>query len=253
MSWFFGDLPPGTPFADRFGNGITVPGYARIFVTDNSRQGWYDALFLTVDKPYTADSRWGFNLAWTYSESDATGASDTSEGVRFSAFDYINAQAYDRHPSDFDERHRIVASGIVGLPANFQLSGILTLGSGNPFTVFDASQGFDHFQTRFGAGQATKRDFLGWKNWVYRSFDMRLNWEVPVGTTKIGVIGEVFNAFNWINEGCGFEGFVPPTPEVNQNFGNGFCQFNTRRFQVGARVAFSISQAAGSWRGAAPP
>ena len=37
------------------------------------------------------------------------------EGVRFSAFDYINAEAFDRHPSDFDERHRIVASGIVGL------------------------------------------------------------------------------------------------------------------------------------------
>jgi hypothetical protein len=238
LSWFFGDLPPGTAFADRFGNGITVPGYARIFVSDNSREGWYDALFLTVDKPYTADSKWGFNLAYTYAESDATGASDTSEGVRFSAFDYINAAAFDRHPSDFDERHRIVASGIVGLPGNFRLSSILTLGSGTPFTVFDASQGFDRFQVRFGEGRAKERDFLGWKNWVYRSFDMRLDWEVPVGGTRIGLIGEVFNAFNWINEGCGFEGFVPPQPEVNQNFGKGFCQFNTRRFQVGARVAF---------------
>lgn len=238
MSWFFGDLPPGTPFADRFGNGITVPGYSRIFVTDNSREGWYDGIFLTVDKPYTTDSNWGFNLAWTYANSDATGASDPSEGVRFSAFDYINAAAYDRHPSDYDERHRIVASGIVGLPANFRLSGILTLGSGTPFTVADASQGFDKFQTRFGAGRATERDFLGWKNWVYRSMDLRLDWEVPVGGARIGLIGEVFNAFNWINEGCGFEGFVPPTPEVNQNFGKGFCQFNARRMQVGAKVSF---------------
>ena len=238
LSWFFGDLPPGTTFGDRFGNGISVPGYARVFVSDNSREGWYEALFLTVDKPYTAESNWGFNLAWTYAESDVTGASDPIEGVRFSAFDYLNAESFDRHPGDFDERHRIVASGIVGLPFDIKLSGILTLGSGTPFTVFDNSQGSQNFAVRFGEGRARERDFLGWKNWVYRSFDMRLDYEIQAGPTRIGLIGEVFNAFNWINEGCGYEGFRPELPEVNPNFGTGFCQFNTRRFQVGARVAF---------------
>jgi hypothetical protein len=107
-----------------------------------------------------------------------------------------------------------------------------------PFTVYDSSAGFDKSVTRFGAGRARERDFLGWKNWVYRSFDMRLDYEIKAGPTRIGLIGEVFNAFNWINEGCGFEGFKPPLPEVNAKFGTGFCQFNTRRFQVGARVAF---------------
>ncbi len=238
MSWFFGDLPPGTPFSERFGNGISVPGYARVFVTDNSREGWYEALFLTVDKPYTAESNWGFNLAYTYAESDATGAADPSEGVRFSAFDYIGPEAYDRHPSDYDERHRIVASGIVGLPFGLKLSSILTLGSGVPFTVYDSTQGFDKSVVRFGAGRAQKRDFLGWDNWVYRSYDMRLDYEFKAGPTRIGLIGEVFNAFNWINEGCGFEGFKPPLPQENPNFGKGFCQFNARRFQVGARVTF---------------
>lgn len=238
MSWFFGDLPPGTSFGDRFGNGVTVPGYARVFVSDNSRQSWYEALYFTVDKPYTTDSNWGFNLAYTYAEADSTGTADASEGVRFSAFDYLNAESYERHPGDYDERHRIVASGIVGLPANLRLSGILTLGSGVPFTVFDASQGFDKFQVRWNAGRPQERDFLGWKNWVYRSFDMRLDWEMPLGPTRVGLIGEVFNAFDWVNEGCGFEGFKPPSPEVNAKFGVGFCQFNTRRFQVGARVKF---------------
>ena len=238
MSWFFGDLPPGTAFGDRFGNGVAVPGYARVFIADTSRQSWYDAFYLTVDKPYTTDSRWGFNLAYTYAEADSTGTADAGEGVRFSAFDYLNAASYERHPGDFDERHHIVASGIVGLPLNLQLSGILTLGSGVPFTVFDASQGFDKFQVRWNAGRPQQRDFLGWKNWVYRSFDLRLNWEVKAGPTRIGLIGEVFNAFDWVNEGCGFEGFKPPSPEVNAKFGVGFCQFNTRRFQVGAQVKF---------------
>ena len=81
MSCFFGDLPPGTAFGDRFGGNVGVPGYARIFITSTARRTWYDALFLTPDKPLTVDSRWGFNLAYTYAEAEQTGPDNASEGV----------------------------------------------------------------------------------------------------------------------------------------------------------------------------
>jgi hypothetical protein len=237
MSWFFGDLPPGTPFSERFGGNVGVPGFARVFVTSTARRGWYDALYLTADKPFTADSKWGFNLAYTYAESDATGAADPGEGVRFSAFDFVTADDFKKHPGDFDERHRIVASGTVGLPANFRVSSIITLGSGFPFTVFDASQGFDKFQVRFNEGRAEEREFLGWDSWVYRSVDLRLDWEAEVGPVTLGLIGEAFNIFDFVNE-ADFEAFKPPLPEVNARFGQGNRQFNTKRYQLGARVGF---------------
>ncbi|HEX4954635.1 MAG TPA: TonB-dependent receptor [Thermoanaerobaculia bacterium] len=237
MSWFFGDLPPGTAFGDRFGGNVGVPGYARVFITDTSRESWYDAIYLTLDKPYTAESRWGFNLAYTYAEAESTGTADVSEGVRFSAFDFVSAADYERHPGDFDERHRIVASGTVGLPWGLRASSIITLGSGFPFTVFDASQGFDQFTVRWNEGRAEERDFLGWDNWVYRSVDLRLDWQKDVGPVNLGLIGEAFNIFDYTNEGC-FESFKPPLPEVNARFGQGNCQFNTRRFQVGVKVGF---------------
>ncbi len=237
MAWFFGDLPPGTPFSERFGGNVGVPGYSRIFVTSSARRAWYDALYLTVDKPYTARSKWGFNLAYTYAEADATGPTDSFEGVRFGAFDFRSSDDFEKHPGDFDERHRIVASGTVGLPANFRVSSIITLGSGFPFTVADASQGFDKFVLRFNEGRAEEREFLGWDNWVYRSVDLRLDWEAHVGPVTLGLIGEAFNIFDYVNE-ADFESFKPPLPEVNRRFGQGNRQFNTRRFQVGARVGF---------------
>ena len=70
LMYFFGDLPPGTRFEDRFGNNVQVPGFARVFVTSTARRTWYDALLLSVDRPISVDGRWGFNLAYTYAEAE---------------------------------------------------------------------------------------------------------------------------------------------------------------------------------------
>lgn|GEM_PF-4221919 len=158
------------------------------------------------------------------------------------ALDYTGPQAFDWHPADFDERHRLVATGIVGLPLGFRVSSIITLGSGTPFTIYDASQGWNNFKVRFGAGRFEKRSFLGWRNWVYRSVDLRLDWETPsLGGVVFGITGEAFNVFNFVNEGCpGWgTGFIPPAGDPpNTAFGKGECQFNPRRYQVGARISF---------------
>lgn len=239
LSYFFGDLPPGTAFGDRFGGNVTVPGYARVFVTSTARRTWYDGVFLTLDKPYTASSRWGFNFAYTYAKANQTGTDNPGEGIAFGAFDYINSSAYYKFPGTNDERHRVVMSGTVGLPANFRFSSIITLGSGVPFTIFDASQGFDHFTVCWNEGRPAKKDFIIPNAWAYRSVDARLEWDAPAiaDTVRIGLVAEGFNVFNFDNNGC-FESFKPPLPEVNARFGQPNCQFNTRRFQFGARVSF---------------
>lgn len=236
LMYFFGDLPPGTQFGDRFGNNVPVPGYARVFTTSTARRTWYDGYFLTLDRPLTAGGRWGFNLAYTYAEAEQTGTDNPGEGVAFGAFDYLNPDSLYRFPGTNDERHRLVMSGIVSLPANFRVSSLITLGSGVPFTIFDDS--VPPFTVRWNEGRPAKEDFIIPDAWTYRSVDLRLEWQAPTIADRVGIslIGEGFNVFNFDNYGC-FEGFKP-RPPAESRLGQPNCEFNTRRFQAGVRVEF---------------
>jgi hypothetical protein len=237
LMYFFGDLPPGTQFADRFGNNVQVPGYARVFVTSTARRTWYDALFLTLDRPITSGGNWGFNLAYTYAEAEQTGTDNPGEGVAFGAFDYLDSESLYRFPGTNDERHRLVMSGTVRLPANFQASSIITLGSGLPFTIFDDSVA--PFTVRWNEGRPAEEDFIVPDTWAYRSVDLRLEWQAPAiaDAVRVSLIGEGFNVFDFDNGGC-FESFRPRLPAVNARFGEANCEFNTRRLQAGLRVEF---------------
>jgi hypothetical protein len=236
MLWFFGDLPPGTQFNDRFGNNVGVPGYARIFTASTAGRRWYDAIYLTMDRPMTASGNWGVNLAYTYAEADRTGTDNPGEGVAFGAFDYLDPDSLYRFPDSNDERHRLVVSGTYRLPFDFQISSLLTLGSGVPFTIFDDSTA--PFTVRWNEGRPPQDDFVVPDTWAYRSMDLRLEWTAPTfRDVGITLIGEAFNVFDHDNGGC-FESFKPRLPNVNQRFGEPNCEFNTRRFQYGARVSF---------------
>lgn len=236
MSWFFGDNPPGTAFNDRFGGNVGVPGYARVFVTSQARRQWYDAIFLTLDRRYGGDRLpWGFNLAYTYADAEQTGTDNPGEGVSFGAFDYGSSADFYRFPASNVDEHRVVASGTIGLPFDFRASSFMTLGSGAPFTIFDDSVG--PFTVRWNEGDPPKDDFLG-SEWAYASLDLRLDWEVAIrDLVTLGLIGEVFNATDFDNGGC-FESFKPRLPSTNARFGQANCEFNTRRFQMGATLKF---------------
>ena len=237
LMYFFGDLPPGTTFNDRFGNNVQVPGYARVFVTSTARRTWYDGFFLTLDRPIAADGRWGFNLAYTYAESEQTGTDNPAEGIAFGAFDYLDFNSLYRFPGSNDERHRLVMSGTLALPANFQLSSIITLGSGIPFTLFDDSTA--PFRVRWNEGRPEQSSFIVPDTWAYRSVDLRLEWQAPpiANTARVSLVAEGFNIFNYDNGGC-FESSIPRLPATNERLGEPNCQFNTRRLQGGIRVGF---------------
>lgn len=237
LMYFFGDLPPGTRFEDRFGANVGVPGYARVFVTSTARRTWYDAFLLNIDRPIAADGRWGFNLAYTYSEAEQTGTDNTGEGVAFGAFDYLDSNSLYRFPGTNDERHRLVMSGTVALPWNFQVSSIITLGSGVPFTIFDDSTA--PFRVRWNEGRPEKQDFIFPDAWSYRSVDLRLEWQAPAiaDLVRVSLIGEAFNIFNFDN-GADFDAGVPRLPATNARFGEPNRLINPRRLQAGVRVEF---------------
>lgn len=237
LSFFFGDRVPGTTFNDRFGNNIPVPGYGRVFVTSSARRYESDALMLSLDRPYTTESRWGFNLAYTYSDATQSGTDNPGEGVAFGAFDYLSSATFYQFPASNNEDHRLVMSGTVGLPANLRVSSVVTLGSGVPFTIFDDAT--DPFTVRWNEGQPAKQAFIIPNAWAYRSVDLRLEWDAPeiARAVRVGLFAEGFNIFNYSNYN-GFENFRPRLPGVNPRFGEPNSAFNTRRFQVGARLSF---------------
>ena len=199
---------------------IPVPGFGNIVASSDDRETRFTGVYVTAEKPYTEDSRWGVTFAYTYAQSDM-------KGYLFN-FDFPNVAEQPFFPNAADEHHRIVASGIVGLPWGFKASTLITLSTGAPFFVIDASQGF---------GQNIKLGHFGQPDgdpFAFKQVDLRLAKEFELwGDTKAEIILDVFNVFNSTNF-SGFDGFIPPTPEVNSNFGRpGSLAGPPRGFQLG--------------------
>jgi hypothetical protein len=206
-----------------------VPGYGNVIISDpKGKRYWYDGIFLTLDRPYT--ERWGAHLAWTHGKAE-------QNGNDLFSLDYPSAAQYPRHEVPDTERDHIVATGTFGLPWDLRFGTTVTLGSGGATNVLDFSQGFD-----LAARQKThpfERSIRPPQTWGFasRSVDFRLEKDIHTfGDTSIGIIGEVFNAFNWASYGC-LNNFIPP--EGNPTFGQPTCVNNLgRRGQVGLKVNF---------------
>ena len=234
MAWSFGTLPPGTEFNNRWGGWIGIPNYGFIMRSYDVRTTEYDAFYLTLDRPYTRDAKWGVNFVYTYA--DAWQNASLDEGVAF-AFDYIPTD-WPMFPGNADEKHRFVASGTVGLPYNFQLSSIITLGAGFPWSYTNCLAGWDQCVWYPNGGRPEKQSFLGIKEFAYRSVDLRLQWDTTLGgSTNLAIIGEGFNVLDFANDSC-FDGWAGAPGEPNPRFGQPNCQYNARRWQVGARFSF---------------
>jgi hypothetical protein len=203
-----------------------IPGFSNILKSSDAKKNWYDALYLTVDRPFTGN--WGFNIAYTLSRAEAIG------GDLFS-LDYPTVEAYPRHPTDNDERNRMVATGIVGLPADFVLSTFVRVSSGVGYTVSDFSRGFGPNQGRILLYVGRPDGHLR-----YRTLDLRVEKLFRVGgTRRASVAIEGFNLFNYDNF-TSYEGFMPPLPEINPKFGKpqAVIENSTRRAQFGIRYSF---------------
>lgn len=180
-----------------------------------------------IDKPYTADSHWGFNIAYTL-------AFAKEKGFLFN-FDLPNVAEADFHPNAANERHRIVVSGIVDLPLGFKLSTLSTFASGQPFFVIDASQGFGGEVIKLG----NSGDYPG--VFAFKQVNLRLQKNLKFGDDQtISLFAEAINLFDTANF-SGRDGFIPPLPGTNTNFGEPFTFVLAgppRTIQFGAKVSF---------------
>lgn len=223
----------GNGFGDN--GGFCGPGgtnpYRSYLVSDHNKEREFTALYVKLDKNYTRDSGWGLNIAYTLSKSEQNGGNDNF------CFDCFSVESSPVRSSANDERHRIVANGIVDLPWNMQLSGILTLGSGTPFDVFDGSG--SQFRYRPYGAYPDKENFFIPNAFAYRNLDLRLTKTVPVqGVGEFQVYVDAINIFNFDNY-SGFDGGTGSATDPNRNFGRpSSVLFPTRTFQIGARYSF---------------
>ncbi|MDY6923028.1 MAG: TonB-dependent receptor [Pseudomonadota bacterium] len=206
--------------------------YRGYFVSDHNKERDWTAVYLKLDKAYTRDSGWGLNVAATWSESNQNGTDD------FFAFDFFDIESSPDRYTDNDERVRIVANGIVDLPLDFQLSGILTLGTGTPYDI-QGTGGLD-IQNGF---RGERQNFLIPDAFAYRNLDLRLTKTIPLwNEDEVQIFVDAINVFNFSNYNAynrtlyNFPGGVQtPNPAYGTPTG---VAFPTRTFQIGMRYSF---------------
>ena len=192
--------------------------YGPTLLSSSTKRFWDNAVYVTLDRPYTTEARWGSHVAWTHSKA-------TQTGNDLFSLDYPTPSDFPRHIVPGTQRDRIVATGIFGLPYDIRFSAIGTLGSGEATAAHD----FAHNKLFVTTVYPEKKN-----GFAQRLLDLRLEKAFPVARgTSVGVIAEAFNVFNTFQGGC---------LEVNTsapNFGHANCVINLgRRFQLGLTLGF---------------
>lgn len=199
-----------------------------IFFGNNDAEQTFRAMYLTVDKPFDTQSGWGMQFTYTLSEAERNGSRDN--GLTGFDFDYNRPGLSPTFPTNQDERHRIVASGIVALPYDFRLSGIMTLGSGLPFTQFVCPTASNP-DICWNGGRPEKQDFIVSNAFAFRQIDLRLTKSFDVfNGQQVEMILDAINVFDFKNY-SNFEQCL-----CSAQYGDPRGQFlPTRSFQLGLR------------------
>lgn len=214
---------------------FSVPAYSNILVGNNDVKTWYNAMYLTLNRPYQRSelSKWGWGVGVAY-----TLAKAEQNGNDLFSFPEINLGANARHPTNTDQRHNIVANFITDIPYlwGIQFSGLMTLGSGLPYTL-------QKFVTVPTGGQQV---FLGQGRTPWqKNVDLRLQKNfLQLQGNEVGVTLSVFNVFNTQNLTFydGVVAFAGPdigSSTPNTHFGKaGGVITDGRRIQLGATYSF---------------
>jgi hypothetical protein len=231
----------------------TYPGFApftgNVTTYDNVGETDYDALMVQVEKRYSNNYMARISYTLAHSRGNTTGA-----GIPTSQFQVLDDLNLDLNegPTNFDQRHNLVISGMATLPR----TGGLTFGwvaralSGSPFTIVDQTIDADRNGTLAdplpageysgsGANPITV-DNAGGRNGAYGpgffKLDLRLGYTLHVlGQRRIELFSEIFNVTNRAN-------FANPSGDrSNANFltvTSLSTSNNPRLVQFGARYSF---------------
>jgi hypothetical protein len=157
--------------------------YKVLLSTDEGRST-YDAFDITAEKPFIGGERWGASVAYTM-------AQGKRKGWDFFTFDFLDDPAAWPMVDSPIERHRVVASGIVGLPWQFRLSTLMQWSSGVRYSRIDETIGWGPARARTSWYTETGDPI--------RQVDLRLHKEFLLPRGAIGLTAEAINVFNEAN------------------------------------------------------
>ena len=169
--------PSGSPW-----DAPGLPGMGGLIIATNGFQSKSNALLYSLDKPYTAESPWNVNLAYTFTSAKQNiHEQDPAYGWYFPGGGWYSGA--------WTPRHRLVVSGFTDLPWGLNLSGKLTLASKIRQWGVDGS----------GSRQVI-RSFDPPGNLGFKQFDLSLAKTWDTGSpVKLKVRADVLNVFNWTN------------------------------------------------------
>ncbi len=204
-----------------------LPGYGNFLISTDDSKSDYQALYFTVDKPYTRTSHYGYTGTLTLTDAKADGNS-----TEF-AFDYADPENTGMHPAPGVDKLRFVGTGIVDMPYGFQLSGELTLASGQPFDNISVNSA--------GFVRIIPNGYYPKNGLAYKDLDLRLSKDFTLPNGQVVTLdGQVYNLFNWVNRtysgwSGGYSG-SPSQPATRQ--GDLATTGYSRTFQVGLKYKF---------------
>jgi outer membrane receptor protein involved in Fe transport len=190
--------------------GFPIPGYGTLILADNGIETKVNQLLLSLEKPFSRESPWGFTVAYTYSDAKENRLNAANSDEHY-LFDYPNLDGQPFLRSIGIPKHRVVATGIYEA-LGVTLSGKLTLASPTPkdaVNCFNAASFDNCFFDPY-----TPSDTIGFKQ-----FDVavRKEWDTGAGI-KFYVRGDLFNAFNWRNY-TDYDTWRGGPGSANPNFG----------------------------------
>ena len=217
FTWIWGSRRPNGDFITGLPN-----NYGPVLI--NAEKNYSSkGIFLTLEKPYTDESGWGFGLNWTYQLAKKQGGDAYS-------LDYARPELY--LVNRVGAKHNVVLNGTIKLPWDMRLSSIISLNSGEPYPL--ATDYRYNGGIILGGSQPKRYDFILPNFWAYRQVDLALSKEFKLRHEQVlEVRADAFNIFNFANYGCYNQNYNEPT------YGDPGCIIGpTRSYQVSARYRF---------------
>jgi outer membrane receptor protein involved in Fe transport len=216
--------------------GEPVPGFANTIIGNNGIESRNTQVLLSAEKPFSSDSRWSLNLAYTYTDAKHNRKIDDNF-----AFDKPTIDRYPFITVNDLPKHRIVAAGSVDGPWGtvFGVKVVLeTPRSMNEVRDYGARPADGSFSQPIAVEQPATGSFLiGGDIWGYRTVDFQATKDFQLGDFAVSARVNLLNAFNFENYttfnilSVGSDGRLDPQLEVNE-FGDILYVPRTLSFEV---------------------
>ncbi len=207
------------------GPGDNVPGVGGLLLGDNGFEYRSTSLLVSLDKPYTEDSKWGVNVAYTLTDGEEN-RPNASNGETF-LFDYPSAgnEFYD---STGVAKHRLVLAGIYSPGWDLIFSGKFIVSSPVPLNSVNRLLSPANGTCAPITGQANCGDLLAYYDPVtpdgsigFKQLDLAVEKRWNTGSDlTFKVRADLINAFNWRNWTSFDTNYGPAGGPLNPNLGS---------------------------------